>query len=90
MIGNETLGDDSAPPSFSSYAGGENTMDGSFSTDSTTGNAFLSQGKSIKGCRLYLKSSRAYNSDNIYLMAEVDFEKGIRLNGSPKHNPFNL
>lgn len=82
MIGNETLGTENG--NFTSYGGGVGSMDGTLSVDG------LAQGKSIKGCRLYLKSSRAYNSDSVYLMAEVDFEKGIRLNGSPKYNRFNL
>lgn len=80
MIGNQTLVNEAG--SVDNY--GDTTSGGSMTYDG------LQQGKSIKGCRLYLKSSRAYNSDNVYLMCEVDFEKGMRLNGSPKHSSWNF
>ena len=82
MIGNETIGNDQAD--YSNYAGSENSMDGELSSDG------LIQGKSIKGMRMYLKSQRSFNSDNVYLLCEIDFEKGIRLNGSPQYNNWNF
>ena len=83
MIGNETLKDSEGNTHYSDNAAGffDGSWDANGIGDGTMG---------IKKIRLYLKSSRAYGNDNAYLMASVDVEKGIRLNGSPKYNKWSF
>ena len=77
------LGYDNSSTDITDMDTDQNSWNGELSSDG------LIQGKGIKGIRLYLKSQSAYTTDSKYLLCELDFEQGLRSNGSPKYTPLN-